>query len=164
MSIAHCINFPAPADFHFQTSRQSIDHRHADTVQTAGKTIILMGKLAAGMEFGQDDFDTGDAFLGVDIHRHSSTVVTHFNPPVREKPDLDGFGEPGQCLVHAVVDDFLRKMVGAGRVGVHARTLAHRVQAAQHFNGGGIILVVHRFSIQRKKQKEGVTQRRKDAT
>ncbi len=46
---------------------------------------------------------------------------------VGEQLHLDGFGEARQCLVHAVVDDLLGQMVGAGCVGVHARTLAHRV-------------------------------------
>ena len=40
----------------------------------------------------------------------------------------------GQRFVDAVVDNFLRQMVGADGVGVHARTLAHRLKAGENFD------------------------------
>jgi len=45
----------------------------------------------------------------------------------------------GDGLVHAIVDHFLDEMVRAVGLGVHARTAAHRLEAGQDFNGGGIV-------------------------
>ena len=42
-------------------------------------------------------------------------------------------------LIYAIVDDFLRQMIGPGGIGIHTRSLAHRVQAAENLNRRGIV-------------------------
>ena len=53
----------------------------------------------------------------------------------------------GERLIDAVVDDFVRQMIRARGVGVHARAPAHRVQAAQHLDVGGGIRRCHRLPL-----------------
>jgi hypothetical protein len=45
----------------------------------------------------------------------------------------------GDSLVHTVVNDFLRQMVGPGGIGVHARPFADRIQTAEDFYRGGVV-------------------------
>ena len=56
---------------------------------------------------------------------------------------LHGVGVSGQGFVDGIVDDFLRQMVRARGVGVHAGAALDRVQAGQDFNIGGVIAGVH---------------------
>jgi hypothetical protein len=38
-------------------------------------------------------------------------------------------GVPGNRLIDAVINDFLRQMIGTGGIGVHARPFLHRFEA-----------------------------------
>ncbi|MNI72460.1 hypothetical protein D3C73_1284020 [compost metagenome] len=49
----------------------------------------------------------------------------------------------GEGLVHRVVDHFLRQVVRARGVGIHAGAALDRVKAGQDFNIGGVIAGVH---------------------
>ena len=55
---------------------------------------------------------------------------------------VDLFSVTGKGLIHRVVDNFLREMVRARGVGVHARTFAHWVETGQNLNGIGVIAVI----------------------
>ena len=44
-------------------------------MQTAGKFVILVGELAARMQAGQDDFDTGDLFARMFVDWHTAAVI-----------------------------------------------------------------------------------------
>jgi len=95
------------------------------------------------MQPGQDQFDAGNAFLGVDIDRHAAAVVDHLATAVRVKCHFDAARVAGQRLVHRVVHHFLRQMVGAGGIGVHAGPAFDRVKAGQDFDIGGIVTAAH---------------------
>ncbi|MNC52548.1 hypothetical protein D3C75_1019000 [compost metagenome] len=94
------------------------------------------------MQLGEDQLDAADALLRVDVHRHAATIVEHLQRVVGVEDHLHRLGVPGQRLVDAVVDDFLGQVVGPAGVGVHARALAHRIEAGEDFDGfcgiGGI--------------------------
>ena len=117
-------------------------------MQTTGELVVLVAELAAGMQLGKDQFDARYAFFRVDIHRHATAIVEHFQRIVLVEDHLDRLGVPGQGFVDAVVDDFLGQVVGACGVGVHARALAHRVEAGKDFDGVCVIgvLLGHRVS------------------
>jgi hypothetical protein len=59
---------------------------------------------------------------------------------------VDGVGVAGERFVHRVVDDFLRQVVGARGVGVHAGAALDRVQARQDFDVGGVVAGIHRVA------------------
>ncbi|MNV26446.1 hypothetical protein D3C71_1175660 [compost metagenome] len=130
-------------DMHLDQGRQRIDHAHAHAVQAAGEGVVLVVELAARMQAGQDQFDAGDLLLGVDVHGHATAVIADFAAAVLEQRDFDRVGVSGQGFVDGIVDDFLRQMVRARGVGVHARAALDRVQAGQDFNIGGVIAGVH---------------------
>ena len=70
----------------------------------------------------------------MDVYRHTAAVIGAAQRAIVVQGDDDLAGVAGQCFVDAVVDNFLRQMVGAGGVGVHARTLAHRLKASEDFD------------------------------
>jgi len=79
----------------------------------------------------------------VDVDRHAAAVVAHFATAVRVQDHVDLLGVPGQGFVHRVVDHFLRQMIGARGVGVHAGTALDRFQAGEDFDVGGVVARVH---------------------
>ena len=81
----------------------------------------------------------------MDIHRHATSVIPHTEGTVAVQGDVDVFGIASQGFIHAVVNDFLRKVVRAGGVGVHARAAADRVEPFENVNVGGAVVVCHVF-------------------
>jgi len=108
-------------------------------VQAAGELVVLVGELAAGVQLGKDQLDTGNALFGVDVHRHAAAIVADFQRVIGVQNDLHRPGVASQGFVDAVVDDFLGQVVGPAGVGVHARPLADRVKAREDFDGVCVI-------------------------
>ncbi len=52
-------------------------------------------------------------------------------------------GMAGERFVDGVVDDFLRQMVRARGVGVHAWAAFDRIQAGEDFDIGGVVATAH---------------------
>ena len=130
------------AHAHFDAGRQGVDHRDTDTVQTTGELVVLVGELTAGVQLGEDQLDAANALFRVDVDRHTAAVIGHFQGIVGMQDHLHRTGVTGQGFVDAVVDDFLGQVVGPAGVGVHARALAHRVQAGEDFDGVCVIGVL----------------------
>ena len=95
------------------------------------------------MEFGQDQFNPRHPLLRVDVHGHSPPIVGHFDGAVVVHGHRDLAGMTGQRLIHAVVDDFHRKVVWPGRVGVHSRPSFDRFKSSQDFDVFCAIFVAH---------------------
>ena len=108
-------------------------------MQTAGELVVLVGKLAARVEFGEDQLDARHTLFRVNVHRHAAAIVADFQRVVGVQDDLHRFGVAGQGFVDAVVDDFLGEVVRPTGVGVHAGAFAHRVEAREDFDGVGVI-------------------------
>ena len=138
----HGVFLAVPPDGDLQPARKRVDHRHPHPVQATGVAVGLLGKLAACMQLGEDHLHPRDALFGVDVDRHATPVVDHRDRTIAVQGHLDPLGEAGQRLVHAVVDDLLRQMIRAGGVGIHARTLLHRLKPGEHLDGGGVVGVV----------------------
>ena len=136
---SHGVFLPIALNPHFHLVGQRVDHRNTHPVQTAGELVVLVGELAAGMQPRKDQFDPGNALLRVNIHGHAAPVITDLQGIVLVQDHADGARVTGQSLVDAVVYDLLGQVVGTGRVGIHARTTAHRVQTAENFQRIGVI-------------------------
>ncbi|MNV68583.1 hypothetical protein D3C71_1614440 [compost metagenome] len=95
------------------------------------------------MQPGQDQFHAGDLLFRVDVHRHAAAVIADLAAAVLEQHHFHRPGVAGQGLIDRVVDDFLRQMVRARGVGVHARAALDRVQAGEDFDVGGVVTGVH---------------------
>ena len=96
-------------------------------MQTAGKLIVVIGEFAAGVERRQNHFNTGYTLFWMDVHRHAAAIVADRQRTVLVQHHIDPLGVPGESFVDAVVDHFLRQMVGPSGIGVHARALANWV-------------------------------------
>ena len=75
------------------------------------------------------------------VHGHPPAVVRDADGTILVQNYFQAAGVARNGFIDAVVDDFLNKMIGAGGIGIHARALAHRVQAGQNFNIGGRVAV-----------------------
>ena len=95
------------------------------------------------MQPGQDEFDARNLFLGMNIHGHAATVICHLYGAVRVQRNLDLLTVPGECLVDAVVDDFVCEVVRPRRIGVHTWPAPHRLEAAQDLDVGRIVTFAH---------------------
>ena len=135
----HRVLVAVAAHPHLQALRQGVDHRHADAVQTAREAVVLGPELGAGVEAGEDHLDPRHPLLGVDVHRHAAAVVGHRRRAVGVEGDVDLGAVAGDRLVDAVVDHLEHQVVGALGLGVHPRTLAHRLEPGEDFDGGGVV-------------------------
>ena len=119
----HHVVFDAVAlDPDLEFFRQGVDHRYADAVQAARELVVLVVELAAGVQLGQDQFHARNLLFRVNVHGHAAAVVDHLDRTVLECRYGYLPGVARQRLVHAVVDDLHRQVVGAGGIRVHART------------------------------------------
>ena len=137
-------------DPQLQLARQRIDHGDADAVQAAGNLVGVLVELSAGVQLGHDDLGRRNAFALVDVDRNAAAIIAHRHRTIGVEHDFDRLGVAGQRLVDAVVDDLVHHVMQAGTVvgvaDIHARPLAHGVEALQHpdrfraiFDGNGML-------------------------
>ena len=127
-----------PPDAQDELRRQRVDDRHADAVQAAGDLVGVLVELSAGVKLGHDDLGRRNAFLLVDAGRDAAAVVGDGAGAV----GVEGHGdEPGVArerlvdgVVHHLVDHVMKAGAVVGVADVHARALAHRVEAAEHLD------------------------------
>ena len=139
-------DFSFPLDGQLQLLGESVHHGHADAVQPSGYLVGIVIEFAAGMEHGHDDFGRGNPFFLVKAHRNAAAIIGNRDGIVRVNGDIDGAAMASQGLVDGIVHDLEDHVMQAGAIigvaYIHARTLAHRVQALEHLDGRGIVIVV----------------------
>jgi hypothetical protein len=142
---AHVVLFAVAPDAQIKPFRQSVYDRHAHTVQAAGDFVGVLFELTARVELGHDDFGGADAFLGVDAGRNATAVVAHGAGTVGIQDHVDAIGVAGQrlvdCVVHDLVDHVMQARAVIGIADIHARPLAHGIEALQHLDAVGAIFV-----------------------
>ena len=123
-------------DAQAELAGQRVDDGDADAVQAAGDLVGVLVEFAAGMELGHDDLGRRDAFALVDVDGNAAAVVAHGHRIVGVEHDLDPRRVAGQRLVDGVVDDLIDHVMQAGAVigvaDIHARPLAHGIEALQN--------------------------------
>src|SRR5699024_1574160 len=128
---------------HLRRSRRSSPtRRSADLVQTAGGRVRAAAELPAGVELGVDDLDAGQARAGLDVHRDAAPGVPHLDGVVLVEDDLDRVPVAAERLVDGVVKDLpeaVHEPSGVGRADVHARALAHGLEALEDLEVAGIV-------------------------
>ena len=114
---------------------QRIDHRDADAVQAAGHLVGVLVELTAGMQLGHDDLGRRHALFLVDVDRDAAAVVAHRDRAVAVQQHVDAVAEAGEGFVDRVVDHLVDHVMQAGAVvgvaDIHARALAHGIEALQ---------------------------------
>ena len=114
-------------------------------MQTTRGDVRAAAELAAGVQLGRDDLDTGQPGLGLLVGGDAAAVVVDLDRVVGMQRDLDPLGVAGERLVHAVVDDLpqaVHQAAGVGRADVHAGALAHCFEALEDEQVRSVVGVV----------------------
>ena len=125
---------------------QRVDDADADAVQAAGDLVAAAAELAAGVEHGEHDLGRALALVRtgrVRVDRDAAAVVVDAAAAVGEQRDGDARAVAGHRLVDGVVDDLPDQVVQpgqAGRADVHARALAHRIEALEDLDVLGAVV------------------------
>jgi hypothetical protein len=134
-------------DPELQLARQRIHHGDADAVQAARDLVGVLVEFSARVQLGHDDLGRGYAFALVNVDRNAAAVVAHRHRAVGIEHDFDGGGVTGERFVDRVVDDLVHHVMQAGTVigvaDIHARPLAHGVEALQHPDRVGAVVARH---------------------
>ena len=78
-------------------------------MQAAGELVVLIGEFPrAG---GKESAQLPEPLFRVDIHRHSAAIIDNFQRLIGMENDLHAFRVTGQGLIHAVINNFLTKMI-----------------------------------------------------
>ena len=117
-------------------------------MQPARHLVAVLVELATGVQLGHDDL--GGAALGLvavvplDAGGDPAAVVGDRDGVVGMNGDDDLVAVAGERLVDRVVDDLEDQVVQTGTVGgvadVHARPLAHRLQALEDLDAAGAVV------------------------
>jgi hypothetical protein len=134
----HHVLVAALPDPQLQVGRERVDHRDADAVQAARDLVGVLVELAAGMQLRHHDLGRRALRIVVvillDRRGDAAAIVRHGHGAVLVQRDGDLRGVAGQRLVDGVVHHLVDHVVQArpvvGVADVHARPLAHGVEAS----------------------------------
>jgi len=125
------------------SSRRSVDHRDAHAVEATGHLVAAVTELAAGVQDGQHDLGGRLALeLRAAVDGDATPVVADLAAAVGQDGDVDAVAVARHGLVDGVVDDLVDEVVqaaGTRRADVHARALAHGLEALED---GDLVRVV----------------------
>src|SRR5262249_42721928 len=130
-------------DLQLQPVAERVDRGHADAVQAARDLVALAAELAAGVEHRHHDLGRRPALAGHDVDRDAAAVVLDRHRVVEVDHHLDPAAVAGQVLVDRVVDHLVDEVVQSAAVigvaDVHARALAHTLQALEDADRAGVV-------------------------
>src|SRR5690606_3513331 len=136
----HAVALAVAVHLDDEALRQGVHHRHAHAVEAAGHLVAVSAELAAAVQLGERDLNTGELLLLVDVGGDAAPVVDHPAPAVGQQRDVDAGGVAGHRLVDRVVHHLPHAVVqagGAGAADVHAGPLADRLQALEDLHAVG---------------------------
>ncbi len=116
---------------------QGIHHRHAHAVQATGHLITVAAELAASMQDGQDNLERRNLHLRMLVYGDTAAIVYHRHRPVGVDSDVHLRTIPRERLVDGVVHHLVDQMMQTFRTGrpyVHARPLAHGLEAFEYLD------------------------------
>ena len=142
----HEMFFAVAPNGELEPARQRVDHRDADAVQPAGHLVGVLVEFSAGMQLGHDDLGRRNTFAGMDAGRNAAAVVDHAHRAVGIERGHHFGGKAGERLVDGVVDHFVDHVVEAGAVvgiaDIHARPLAHGVEALEDLDRFRVVVAI----------------------
>ena len=121
---------------------ESVDGGGTHAVQAAGGLVGGFFKLATSVEFGHDDFESGEAGR-VLVDGDAAAVVDDRNGTVVAQKNVDLLAKAGDGFVDGVVDNFFEQVVettSVGRADVHARAFADGLETFENFDVFGLII------------------------
>ncbi len=133
----HLIDVAVFMNPNLQPLGQSVDDRRAHAVEAAGYLITAAAELTTGMEDGENDFQSGLAGLGLDIHGDTTAVISDGDGIAGVNGDGDILAIAGQSLIDGVIHDFIDQMVQARRgrgADIHTGPFPDGFQTLQNLN------------------------------
>jgi hypothetical protein len=122
---------------------KGVDHRDAHAVEAARDLVAVLVELTARVELGHDDLGGRHSLLLVDAHGDAAAVVADRDGAVGVDADAHLGRVAAEHLVDAVVHDLVDHVVKAravvGVADIHARALAHGIQALENLDGFGAV-------------------------
>jgi hypothetical protein len=113
---------------------QRVDGRNTHAVQAAGDLVAAAVELAARVQRGHHQLQSGYLLLRVGGDRDTPAVVAHRDTLVFANDDLNLVARTGQRLVDGVIHHLVNQVVqrlDVGAADIHTRPAAHRLQAFQ---------------------------------
>ena len=129
------ISSAAIAALDFNPFGKRVYHRGADAVKPARKLVSVAVKLAAGMQYGENDLQRGNPHFRVNPAGDTLPVVLHRNRPVGQQRHVNLLTSARQRLVNGVIHNFVHQVMKPAERGgadIHDRAAAHRFQPVQH--------------------------------
>ena len=131
--------------------RERVDDGHSDAVQSARDLVGVLIEFPAGVQLGHDDLGRRHAFLVVDAGRNAAPVVGDGAGAVGVERHRHQLRMACEGLVDRIVDDLVDHVVEAGAVvgvaDIHARALAHRIEAPEHLDRVGAVGLAGRVGV-----------------
>ena len=140
----HLVDLSVLMDLDLEPLAEGVDDARADAVQAAGDLVAPAAELAARVQHGEDDLER--AFAGLLLN--AAAVVVDPDAVAGLDGDVDVLAVARQRLVDRVVHDLIHQMVqtaGAGGADVHARPLAHGLQALEDLDLRGVVFLCDLF-------------------
>ena len=135
----------AVAHLDLEVAGERVHHRDAHAVQTAGDLVAAATELAARVQHGQRERHGRQLLAGRGVGGDATTVVLDADAAVGLEGDDDPVAVARERLVDRVVHDLPDQVVQAALAGgadVHARPLAHRLQAFEDLDHGGVVATI----------------------
>ena len=135
---AHEMLLAGAPDGEVELRGERVDDRDADAVQAARHLVGVLVELPAGVELRHDHFGRRDAFALMDLGGDAAAVILDRDRAIGVERHENLVREAGQRLVDGVVDHLVDHVMQAraviGVADIHARPLAHGIEAFQHFD------------------------------
>ena len=130
-------------DRHMHMTRQRINHRRTDTMQSTAGLIRLIIEFSPCVKRRKYESFRADSFF-MHTYRNTPPVIRHRCRTVRLKRHADRRAESCQMLVHRIIHDLIDQMVQPFRgnaADIHAGSYTNRLKTLQHGNTGCIIII-----------------------
>ena len=133
-----------------QPFRERVHHRYAYPMQTARDLIGIIVKFTASMQLCHDDFCSRNPFFGMNLGGNTAPIIRYRNRAIPIKRNFGDITMPCQSFINGIIYHLIHHMMQTRTIisiaNIHARALAHRIQASQNLDGiRTIIFVFYRF-------------------
>ena len=113
-------------------------------MQTTRYLVRVVVELAARMQYRHDHFCRRAAFLLMNIHGDTATIITYCDGFIVVDRHADILAVTGQRLINCIVDHLKHHVMQAGTIiritDVHTRSLADRIQPLEYLDGIAIVI------------------------
>ncbi len=138
------IHLTTPSDLGLEPGGERIDHRHADTVETAGDGVCPLFELAPGVECGEHRGQGRALGLGQLLDRDAAAIVDHLDPTIGPERHIDAGAVACHRLVDRVVHhlpDQVMKTAWTSGPDVHPGTPLDRLETLEDCDVLGFVAV-----------------------